>query len=86
MNSSKFIIGTAQLDKNYGFKKKNFSSLSKLLANNNFRIDTSPEYIKSDIFFKKLNNPKLKVVSKIKILIFRLNFLCFWFPKYSRQK
>ena len=52
MNSSKFIIGTAQLDKNYGFKKKNFSSLSKLLANNNFRIDTSPEYIKSDIFLK----------------------------------
>ena len=73
MSSSKFIIGTAQLDKNYGFKKKNFSSLSKLLANNNFGIDTSPEYLKSDNFFKNLNNPKLKIVSKLPAIYLPFN-------------
>jgi len=73
VSSSKFIIGTAQLDKNYGFKKKNFSSLSKLLANNNFGIDTSPEYLKSDNFFKNLNNPKLKIVSKLPAIYLRFN-------------
>ena len=63
---NKIILGTAQTDKNYGFRKNNdLSSLVSIIKKKKFTLDTAPTYKDIDFFFNYFKELKLNIISKL---------------------
>ena len=68
---SKIILGSANFDQKYGItknliKKKQIEKLLSIAFKNKIkRIDTSPDYSKSEKIIGLLNNNRFKIISKI---------------------
>ena len=74
--NNKIVIGTAQLDHNYGILKNRKKITRKKLVNifdylkekNYLFIDTSSNYKNAENLLKNINLKKFKIISKIEIL------------------